>query len=254
MITAITRAVSPAIARGERTHIDRQPIDYELAVVQHQQYENILRGLGCRVVTLEASPDFPDCVFIEDTAVVFDDIALVTRPGAPSRRGEVGPVAACLIHYRPLAFIEEPATIDGGDVLVIRKTVFIGRTSRTNDEAIAQARNILGEFGYEVRGIPVDGALHLKTAVTALDERTVIINPQWVDRRYFEDFEQIETEAAEPFGANVARVGDTILLAAENIRTAELLRQRGVKVQPIAASEIMKAEGGVTCCSLLMKT
>src|SRR5688572_18046366 len=118
MITAITRAVSPSIAQGERTHVDRQPITYDLAVLQHRQYEDILRGLGCRVVTLEASPDFPDCVFIEDTAVVFDDIALVTRPGAPSRRGEVGPVAACLLHYRPLCFIEEPATIDGGDVLV----------------------------------------------------------------------------------------------------------------------------------------
>ncbi|HYI13281.1 MAG TPA: dimethylargininase, partial [Thermoanaerobaculia bacterium] len=147
---AITRDVSPAIAEAELTHLDRVPIDYERAAGQHRAYRSLLASLGCEVVDIPADPAHPDCVFIEDTAVVFDDVAVITRPGAESRRGEVEPVAEVLSRYRRLARMEAPATLDGGDVLVLNERIYVGRSERSNDAGIEQLGRLSGR---EVIGV-----------------------------------------------------------------------------------------------------
>ena len=180
---ALTRAISPRLADCELTHLDRTPINVERAEAQHREYEATLRALGCEVRRVDPAPDHADSVFIEDTAVVFDEIAVITRPGAESRRAETAAVERVLGPLRPIARITSPGTIDGGDVLVLGRRVFAGRTSRTNDDGIEQLRAVLAPHGYTVEAVAVTGCLHLKTAVTAIDDETVLVNPSWVDAR-----------------------------------------------------------------------
>jgi len=257
-LVAITRPVSPAFAECELTHLTREPIDVGLAQRQHAAYEALLAELGCEVEHLPAEPALPDSVFVEDAAVVVDELAVVTRPGAESRRGETVSVAAALARHRPLARIEAPATLDGGDVLRLGKLVFVGLSARTNREGVEQLAALLAPFGYTVVGLPLDGCLHLKTAVTAVSDGTVIINREWIAGAAFADYEQIEVDASEPFAANVLRIAagdggrDTVVLPAAFPRTAERLAARGLQVRTADVSEMAKAEGGVTCCSILL--
>src|SRR5436190_11918806 len=174
---AITRAVSPALGACELTHVARVPIDVELARAQHRAYEQALINAGYRVERLDTGPDMPDSVFVEDIAVVFDELAIITRPGAESRRRETPAVAEALAAYRPLHVIQPPGTVDGGDVLVAGRKVFVGRSTRTNDAAAMQMRRILGPFGYTVVQTDVRGCLHLKSAVTRLDADRLLVNP-----------------------------------------------------------------------------
>jgi dimethylargininase len=245
---ALTRDVSPAIAKAEVTHIERVPIDYERAVAQHRQYCELLQSLGCVVVELPGDPRHPDCVFIEDTAVVLDDVAVITRPGALSRRGETAVVAEALSSLRPLVHIEAPATLDGGDVLVFGDTIYVGLSSRSNAAAIEQLR---AKTGREVIGVPVHGALHLKTAVTQVSADTLLVNPEWVDTAVFSGWSFIDVDPAEPFGANAVLIGEQVVYARAFPRTLE--RLRGLDVHLVDADELAKAEGGVTCCSLLVR-
>jgi dimethylargininase len=246
---AITRDVSPAIADAELTHMERVPIDYSVAVRQHEEYRQVLASLGCEVISLPADPAHPDCVFIEDTAIVFDDLAVITRPGAESRRGEVGVVASALARYRRLVHIEAPATIDGGDVLVLGDRIYVGRTTRSNEEALTQLRALTGR---EVIGVDVHGALHLKTAVTRVASDTLLVNREWVDVSPFAGWKFID--AVEPFGANAALVGSTVIYPVAFAETRARLEAHGVEVRGVHADELAKAEGGVTCCSLLVRT
>ena len=248
---AITRAVPPSMNRCELTHLDRTPIDVALAAAQHEAYEAALRSFGWTVEHLPPLPDSPDSVFVEDTAVVLDEIAIITRPGAESRRDEVDTAAAALAKHRPLARIEAPGTIDGGDVLVIGKTVYIGRSSRTNDAAIAQFERSIAPHGYRVKAIDVGGVLHLKSAVTQVGEGIIVINRAWID---FNDFEAIEVDEAEPFAANALYLGSNRVLFPEQFpRTREKLERRGIEVFAVDASEVAKAEGALTCCSLVVR-
>jgi dimethylargininase len=249
---AITRAVSPAFAGCVLTHVSRAPIDLERARRQHAAYEAALRELGCRVQALPALPDHPDCVFVEDVAVVLDEVAVVTRPGAESRRGEETAVAEALAAHRPLVRIEAPGTLDGGDVLQLGRRVFAGRTARSNEAGRRQLRELLAPHGYEVVEVEVRGCLHLKTAVSAAGERTVVIHPPWVDPAPFERYERIEVDPAEPFAANVLAVGDAVLVGAAFPRTAVRLASRGLYVRAMEVDEIAKAEGGLTCCSVIV--
>lgn len=245
---AMTRDVSPSIARAELTHLERVPIDYERARLQHEQYRAVLASLGCEVLSLPADAAYPDCVFIEDTAVVLDDMAVITRPGAESRRGEVDVVADALAAHRPLVRIEAPATLDGGDVLVLRDRIYVGSSSRTNDAALAQLRALTGR---EVVRVDVHGALHLKTAVTRVSEDTLLINREWVDVAPFAGWTLID--AAEPFGANAVCVGDVVIYPAAFAQTRARIEEHGLNVRVVEADELAKAEGGVTCCSLLVE-
>jgi dimethylargininase len=269
MLIALTRSVPPAINMCELSHLERTPIDYTRAVAEHDEYEAALRRLGCRVERLPDAPDLPDSVFVEDTAVVFDRIAVIARPGAASRRPEVDAMAAALGPHRPLAFIEAPGTLDGGDVLVTPGRVFVGISGRTNDEGARQLATLIAPHGYEVTPVPVTGCLHLKSAVTLAaalppeggshGERppsrgrcVLVINPDWVDRRHFGGFDLVEVDPDEPAAANVLTIGGTILCAAEHPRTRERLACRGFVTASVPAAELAKAEGGLTCGAVVL--
>ena len=258
MLLALTRRIPVSISRCELTHLERVPIDYARAVEQHAAYEEALRRVGCRVQRLPDAPDFPDSVFVEDTAVVFDDLAVIARPGAESRRGEVDGMTAALRPYRRLAFIQAPGTLDGGDVLVTPGRVFVGISGRTNLEGANQLASHIAPIGFDVIPLPVEGCLHLKSAVTELDlppsggRVSLLINPRWVDSAHFADFELIEVDPSEPAAANVLAVNGYVICAEEYPRTRERLEARGFAVVPVPAGELAKAEGGVTCCSVIL--
>jgi dimethylargininase len=241
MLIALTRAVPASIADCQLTHIDRVPIDVAVARAQHEEYERALESLGCTIVRVATADELPDSVFVEDIAVVTDETAVITRPGAESRRAETAGVVEVLRRYRELRFIEAPGTIDGGDVLRIADRVFAGLSSRTNREGIRQ-------LGLNVQPIEVRGALHLKSAVTQIGENTVLINRDWVGG--FDDYEQIEVHPDEPFAANALRVGDALIYSTSFPRTLERLKNYDVRT--VDASELAKAEGGVTCCSVIL--
>ncbi|MFW6080096.1 MAG: dimethylarginine dimethylaminohydrolase family protein, partial [Gemmatimonadota bacterium] len=198
-------------------------------------------------------------VFVEDTAVVLDEVAIVARPGAASRRPEVEPVAEVLREHRPLRRIREPGTLDGGDVLRIDRTLFVGASARTNPAGRHQLAEIADELGYEVVTVALRGCLHLKTAATAVAERTVLVNPEWIGPAAFAGLERIEVHPDEPFAANALWLGavdgaDVVVHAAEFPRTRARLERRGIEVRTAPASELAKAEGGVTCCSIVLRT
>ena len=251
MITAITRAVSDSIVRCELTHVARTPIDAVRARAQHAEYEAALERLGCRVIALPELPDLPDSVFVEDSAVVLDEVAILARPGAESRRPEVDAMADALFPFRPMRRIEAPGTLDGGDVLRLGRTLYAGESSRTNAAGIAQLASLSFPFGYEVVPVHVHGALHLKTAVTQVAPRTLLLNPAWIDASVFAGYETMQVAADEPFGANAVLVNGAVIHSTAFPRTQELLSRAGIQVVGVDASELAKAEGGVTCCSLL---
>lgn len=246
---AITRAVSRSISQGEVTHIERVPLSYERAVMQHAQYVAALTDLGCRVVQLPALDEHPDAVFVEDTAVVLEDMAVITRPGAESRRGEVDSVAEALRQFRPLVLIEAPATIDGGDVLYLRNRFYVGLTTRTNGAALQQLARLTGR---EVIGIPVRGALHLKTAMTPVAEDLLLVEAQHIDVAPFADFRVLETDPSEPFSGNALLIGDRVIYPNHFPRTRERLEAAGITIVGVDADELAKVEGGVTCSSLIV--
>lgn len=252
-LVALTRGVSAAFVRCELTHVARRPIDLGLARRQHLAYEECLADLGCEVRSLPPDPDLPDCVFIEDAAVVVDELAIVARPGAESRRGEIETVARALEPVRELRRIEPPGTLDGGDVLRMGREIWIGLSRRTDAGAIEQVQSWLEPLGYRVRGVPVAGCLHLKSAVTAVGEGTVLLNPRWIDEASFGGMERIEVNPTEPGAANALWLGPVVYPAGFP-RTRERLEKRGVQVRAIDVSELQKAEGGVTCCSLLIRS
>jgi dimethylargininase len=251
---ALTREVSPAIAHCELTHLTRTAIDPKIARVQHEAYERCLEDAGYTVRRLGADIDMPDSVFIEDTAVVFDELALITRPGAASRRAETPAVADAIARYRPLRHVEPPATLDGGDILCVGKIVFAGLSSRTNAAGVDQARCVLGPLGYEVRATEVHNCLHLKSAVTAVADDTLLINRAWTPSADLSGFDVLDVHPAEPFAANALRLSDRVLHASAFPRTRERLEQRGIRVTSVNVSELAKAEGAVTCCSILIPT
>lgn len=253
MSIAITREVSRSIVNCELTHLARALIDVTRARAQHEEYRAALRALGLEVVSLPEEPDLPDSVFVEDAAIVLDEVAVLTNPGADSRKPEVESVARALEPYRPLLRVSAPATLDGGDVLVAGKHIFVGQTLRSNEEAVEQLRRMLTPFGYAVTGVPVTDCLHLKSAVTQVAERTLLINPAWVDRSYFEGFEFIEVDASEPFAANALMIGNALIHPSAYPQTRKRLETAGRRIVPVEADELSKAEGGVTCCSLILE-
>jgi len=229
------------------------PIDIDLARLQHRRYEEALQDAGLSVEHLAAGPEMPDSVFVEDIAVVFDELAIVTRPGAASRRAETSAVAAALACHRSIHTIQAPGTVDGGDVLVAGRRVFVGRSTRTNDAAVAQARQMLSPFGYTVCAVDVTGCLHLKSAVTALADNLLLANPAWIDRAAFVGFELVEVDPLEPMAANALRLDDRVIYPTAFPRSAERIARRGLRLELIDPSELAKAEGGVTCWSLIIR-
>jgi len=254
MLTAFTRAVSPSINRCELGYIARQPIDVAKAAEQHKQYEECLRELGVSVVSLPAEPEMPDSMFVEDPAVVVNEVAVMTRMGAESRRKESDSLAAALAKFRPLRWMRQPATLEGGDVLRIESILYVGLSARTNREGMAQLATELGGFGYSVRPVEVRGCLHLKSACTYAGDQTILANGDWIDTSIFDGFRIVDVPRTEPRAANVLAIGETVLVPAAFPATAELLQRLGRKVRTLDISELMKAEAGLTCSSILFHT
>lgn len=250
MLIAVTRSVSPTLAQCELTHLAREPIDLPRANLQHGAYERLLSALGADIVRLPPEPTLPDAVFVEDTAIVLTEVAVITRPGAPSRRLETPSVATLLAKYRSLRRLIPPATLDGGDVLEVGRTLYVGRSTRTNRSGIEQLRSLLEALEYRVVPIEFRGCLHLKSAVTRIGDRLLLLNPDWVSAAAFRPLETLPIDAREPHAANALRIGGTVVLPAQYPRTHQRLVEQGLEVAAIDCSELAKAEGGVTCCSL----
>lgn len=254
MLFALTREISTAFEQCQLTHLARTPIDVDRARAQHDAYEWALVELGCTIRRVGSAEDSPDSVFIEDTAVVLPQGAVIARPGAKSRRSETPVVAEALARFGlRVRDIEEPGTLDGGDVLVMGRQVFVGASSRTNATGIDQLRRILTRVGYSIRTVPVERCLHLKSAVTVVGPNTVLINRALVPADAFDGLTLIEVDPDEPRAANALLVGDTVVYADAFPRTRARLERHGLRVKTVAVDEIAKAEGGVTCCSLVFE-
>ena len=251
MLTAITREVNAALGDSERTFLPRVRIDIDLALQQHQQYQSVLSSLGCEIVTLPTEPGLADSVFIEDTAMVLDEIAVLCRPGAASRQPEVAGVESVLQQYRTLASIQPPGTLDGGDLLRAGKVIYAGLSTRSNKSGIDQLRSIVADYGFSVQTVETTKCLHLKSAVSEVAAGSLLINPDWINRSVFRDCDLIDVDKKEAHGANALRVGRSVIYPSSFPRTMEKLVARGIALTPVNVSELQKAEGAVTCCSLI---
>ncbi len=250
---ALTHRVSPRISQCALTYLERRPIDHHLAAAQHEAYNACLRRHGLEVIELSVNLDLPDSVFVEDAAVVVDETAVMATMGVDSRRGEVAGVEAELAKWRLIVRIDPKARLEGGDVLRMGRRLFIGLTSRTDAAGAASLTAILEPFGYRVSRVPLKKALHLKSAVSALDEETLIINPWAVDAEFFAGFRLVEAPVEEPEAANVLRLGRVICLHAGFLRTIDLLTFLGYEVDAVDISELLKAEAGMTCSSIIFR-
>ena len=248
---ALTRPVPDALASCQLTHIERTPLDVTRARAQHASYEQLLTALGCELRHVPPAHDLPDSVFIEDTAVVLDELAIITRPGAPSRQAETEAVATALAAHRDMQWLAAPATLDGGDVLRLGRTLYVGIGGRSNEAGAEQLAAATTEFGYAVRAVTMNGCLHLKSAATEVAAGMVLVNPRWVSAAIFGGHHAIEVDPEEPFAANVLRIGDVVVCAAAFPRTAARLESTGIETRIIDVSELAKAEGALTCCSLI---
>jgi dimethylargininase len=248
---ALTREPSASLAAGERTFRPHEPIDIETARTQHAEYRRALAECGARVVTLPALEELPDAVFVEDAAIVLDEVALLLPMGVESRRQEPREVAGELARWREVVRLPEDCRAEGGDVVRLGRTLYVGRTGRTDASGIRALSAVAATRGYRVIPVEVAGSLHLNTACTALYEDPNLVNPEWVDVAGFEADRAIEVAADEPGAANALAVGGAVLLQAGCPRTAERLTRAGFAVRAIDVGELAKAEGSLTCLSLM---
>jgi dimethylargininase len=250
---AITREVSPEIDRCELSFLPREAIDLARAVRQHDRYCLVLESLGLHVLRLPAEPGCPDCCFVEDAAIVLDEIAILTAMGAPSRRAESKGVAAALRPYRRVIEMTLPSTLDGGDLLRVGRRLFISLSARTNADGVLFVREALGPLGYNVIPLETKGCLHLKSAVTSLGGDRVLVNAAWLDPSSLSGLEILTVPPEEPEAANVLEVRGEILVHSGFERTMRLLEAEGFRVRPLDVSEFLKAEAGLTCKSVLFR-
>jgi dimethylargininase len=250
---AFVREVSPELARCELTHLERGVIDAQRANDQHREYVGALAALGCRIEWLPPLPGHADGVFVEDTAVLVPEAAVITRPGVESRRGETASVAATLGALLPVVRVTAPACLEGGDVLRIGRQLYAGTSGRTNAEGVAQLAAALAPFGYGVTAVAMDGCLHLKSAVSFIPPDTLLVNPSWVDPAVFAAHQVIAVDETEPYGANALTVAGTTLVSTAYPRTNERLARAGVTIRALEVGEVHKAEAALTCMSLLLE-
>ena len=254
MLTALTRAVSSSLADCELSFIERKPIDLEKARAQHHAYEALLGKLGAKVISLPEERDLPDSMFVEDPAIVLEEVAIICPLGTETRRKEAGSLAAALEPHRKLTYIKLPGTLEGGDVLRVGRKIFVGFTKRTNPEGIRQLAVIAGQFGYEVIAVPVTGCLHLKSGVTYLGKNTLLANREWFAWKRFEGFDWVDVDPAEPHAANALLLGETVIFPASFPKTRARIEAKGFSVESLDISELQKAESGLTCSSLVFES
>jgi dimethylargininase len=252
MVIAITRIPSASLPRCELSFLERKPIDVAVARRQHEAYRQALEAAGAQVVTLPALDELPDATFVEDTTIVVDELAVMAPMGASSRRAESDAIAWVLASYRRLHHLSPPSTLDGGDVLRLGRTLFVGETPRTNAAAVRELRALLGPLGYAVVTVPVSKCLHLKSGCAGLDDETALVNPEWVDPAAFVGKRIVRAADDEPWGANAVRVGDHVILPASAPATRSIVEARGYRTSAVDVSELQKAESGVTCLSVLI--
>jgi dimethylargininase len=252
-LTALTHVVSPNINQCELSYLKRNPIDLQKAIRQHNNYCMVLKEAGLNVIELSVNEEYPDATFVEDTAVVVDEIAVMAYMGAGSRKGEVLGIEQELAKYRTIAHIRPPGTLEGGDVLQVGKKVFVGLSARTNQDGINSLQHFLEPFGYEVVAVKMKDCLHFKSACTALDESSLLVNPSWVDLQPFENYRLIYVAAEEPDAANVLRLPDFVLMHEGFIETIKIVREAGFAIKTIYISELQKAEAAMTCSSIVFR-
>lgn len=251
-LIALTHTLSPKLPECELTHLKRTPIDMRRAQAEHEHYLQVLKLAGYKVIEHSFNAAYPDSVFVEDTAIVVDELAIITNPGADSRKGETINMAKALAGFRTLAYIKSPATLDGGDVLQVGRKFFVGLTTRTNRAGFEALKAILEPHDYQVYAVEVTGPLHLKSAVTALDEKTVIAAAGWIDVSQIEAHcRLIMVAEGEEQAANVLRLGGIVYMAAGYPATRRIIEAAGYTVDTIDIHELQKAESGLTCSSLL---
>lgn len=224
-----------------------------LAFRQHAAYCALLRDCGAEVTTLTANLGHPDAVFIEDTFLVLDEIAIRTRPGADSRRDEPLGIEPEVSKYREVRRIETPATLDGGDVVVTGRSILVGASSRTNEAGAHALQDIAAPFGYRVTRVGLRDCLHFKSACCALPDGRLLANPAWLERSSLDGFTVLPVPPSEPFAGDFAICGETVVVSASHPLTADLIRSLGFRVRAAELSEFEKAEGGVTCLSLIFR-
>ena len=256
-LVALTRLPAQRLVdRCELTFLERRPIDLARLHAEHRAYREALATAGARVIALDPIEHLPDSTFVEDAAVVLDEIAVLARPGAVSRRDEPAHVEAPLrMHRRHVEAIGAPGLLEGGDVLRIGETLYIGLSTRTDRAGLEAFAALAIGFGYRVVPVTVHGSLHLKTACTALDDETLLLNPAWLDTGAFSSFARIEVDTEEPFAANVLPVGNALIANAAFPRTLARIHAHaahtGRRVLPVDLTEFGKAEAGLTCLSLV---
>jgi len=251
MLTAITRKVSSSLANCELSFIERKPIDLERARAQHHAYEALLEKMGAKVISLPEERDLPDSMFVEDPAIVLDELAIICPLGTDIRRKEAASLAAALEPYRKLAHVKFPGMLEGGDVLRIGKKFFVGLTQRSNAEGIRQLAVITEHYGYNLTAVPVMGCLHLKSAVTYLGRNTLLGNRAWFHWKRFEGFDWVDVDPEEPHAGNALAIGESIVFPASFPKTLVRIEAKGFRVESLDISELQKAESGLTCSSLL---
>jgi dimethylargininase len=249
---AITRLPGPELAACELTWRAREPIDVERAAEEHGAFRAVLARLGCDVVALPPLAGHPDATFVEDVAVVLDELAVLPVLGAASRRGESASIATALSAWRTVVALEE-GHLDGGDVLAVEDVLYVGQSRRTNHAALKALAHLVLSHGLRVKAAPVRGALHLKTACTRVGTETLLVNREWVDLGRVRDLEILEVPRTEPFGANVLSVGGTLVVPSAHPRTADLLASHGARIETVELTELSKAEAGPTCLALLLE-
>ena len=249
---ALVREVSPKLAHCELTYLARAAIDAERARQQHHEYTRALQALGCKLEWLPPLPEHADGVFVEDTAVVLPELAVVTRPGVISRRGETPTVATALGRHLPVVALTEPGCLDGGDVLRIGPELYVGTSARSNAAGVAQLAAALEPRGYRVRAVTMQGCLHLKSACSFIAPDLLLVNSDWVDPAVFGALRMIRVDEREPYGANVLTVGATTLVSAAFPLTRRRLEAVGVATHELDVSELQKAESALTCMSIMV--
>ncbi|HET6931346.1 MAG TPA: arginine deiminase-related protein [Candidatus Acidoferrum sp.] len=231
--------------------IERKPIDMEKARAQHHAYEALLEKLGAKVISLPEERDLADSMFVEDPAIVLDEVAIICSLGTETRRKEAPSLAAALEPFRKLAYVKLPGMLEGGDVLRVGKKIFAGRTERSNPEGIRQLAVIAEHYGYDLTAVPVTGCLHLKSAVTYLGRNTLLGNRAWFEWKRFTGFDWVDVDPGEPHAGNALTIGEAIVFPASYPKTRARIEAKGFRVESLDISELQKAESGLTCSSLL---
>ena len=247
---AIARKPGPNFAQGITTAVNEESPKYETLVNQHKEYISTLKSIGLEVILLNALPDHPDAYFVEDTAVVATDVAVITNPGADARKGEEETIAPVLAQYRKTEKIRPPGTVDGGDILQVGKHFFIGVSERTNHEGAGQLSHILKRYGYTCTIVAVGEGLHFKSSVNYVGQNTLLVTEDFSENAQFEGYDTIVVDSIESYAANTLFINDHLLVPRGYPDTRKKLEMLNFKIIELDTSEVRKMDGGLTCMSL----